>query len=705
MRFVPALLGHAVLGGLVVVPAAAAFGQTAAPFTIEDVLSAPFPSALAAARTKPRVAWVFNERGVRNVWMAEGPEYKGRTLTTYTADDGEETTDLAFTADGEFLVFARGGAPNAKGELPNPTSRATPPESAIHLVSAVGGTPRRLAEGRSPVPSPTEPRVVFLVKGAVQSISLAADAKPEPLFAARGDLGSLVFSPDGKRLAFVSDRKDHAFVGVFDFDTKAIRWMDPSVDRDGEPAFSPDGGRLAFRRIASSQDLFTFGPRRTAEPWSIRVADAATGEGREVFRADPGKGSAFREMVADGQLLWAAGDRIVFPWEKTGWLQLYSVAAAGGAPTALTSGAFEVEYVSLSPRRTTVVFNSNEGDVDRRHIWAVPAAGGRPAAITTGQGIQWGPVTLADGALAFLRSSSRRPAHPAVKVGDEPAGRELAPGSIPPAFPEKALVEPEAVTVTATDGTPIHAQLFKPADLKPNERRPAVVFFHGGSRRQMLLGFHYMDYYHNAYALNQYLARRGYVVLSVNYRSGIGYGMEFREAVDYGAHGASEFADVLGAGLYLRSRPDVDPRRIGLWGGSYGGYLTALGLARASDLFAAGVDVHGVHDWNVVIKNFAPTYDPEKDRDVARRAFESSPMASVKTWRSPVLLVHGDDDRNVPFSESVTLADALRKQGVAFEQLVFPDEVHDLLRYATWLRTYTATADFLDRRLQPKEGR
>jgi dipeptidyl aminopeptidase/acylaminoacyl peptidase len=221
----------------------------------------------------------------------------------------------------------------------------------------------------------------------------------------------------------------------------------------------------------------------------------------------------------------------------------------------------------------------------------------------------------------------------------------------------------------------------------------------------MLLGFHYREDYHHAYALNQYLARRGYLVLSVNYRSGIGYGMEFREAIDYGAHGASEFADVLGAGLYLRSRPDVDPARIGLWGGSYGGYLTALGLSRASDLFAAGVDVHGVHDWNVVIRNFAPTYDPEKDRDFARRAFESSPLASVKTWRSPVLLVHGDDDRNVPFSETVTLAEALRKQGVLFEQLVFPDEVHGFLRHASWMESYAATADFLDRSLKRGEGR
>jgi dipeptidyl aminopeptidase/acylaminoacyl peptidase len=228
-----------------------------------------------------------------------------------------------------------------------------------------------------------------------------------------------------------------------------------------------------------------------------------------------------------------------------------------------------------------------------------------------------------------------------------------------------------------------------------------MIFFHGGSRRQMLLGFHYMDYYHNAYAMNQYLANLGYIVLAVNYRSGIGYGLNFREAINYGATGASEYNDVVGAGLYLRSRPDVDPKHIGLWGGSYGGYLTALGLARASDLFAVGVDFHGVHDWNNAISNFVKAYDPGKDVNAARIAFESSPMYSISTWKSPVLLIHGDDDRNVPFHETVILVEALRKQGVPFEQLVFPDEIHGFLTYKRWLEAYSATAKFLDKYLKP----
>jgi dipeptidyl aminopeptidase/acylaminoacyl peptidase len=328
----------------------------------------------------------------------------------------------------------------------------------------------------------------------------------------------------------------------------------------------------------------------------------------------------------------------------------------------------------------------------------VPVTGGRAVQITK-EGLEWAPAQTGEGgAIVFLHSDTRNPARAAVLTGN--GVRDLAPDSIPASFPATSLVEPQPIVISGADGMQIHCQLFLPPDAKPGEKHPAAIFFHGGSRRQMLLGWHYMDYYNHAYAMNQYLASRGYVVLAVNYRSGIGYGLNFREALNYGATGASEFNDVLGAGLYLRSRPDVDAHKIASWGGSYGGYLTALALARASDLFAVGVDFHGVHNWNNTIRNFVPAYDPSKDESAARLAYESSPMASVSTWRSPVLLIHGDDDRNVPFDETVRLVEALRKQGVEFEQLIFPDEIHGFLTHRRWLQAYEASARFLDAHLK-----
>ena len=666
------------------------------PFTLEQVTSAPFPSDLVASATGGKVAWQLNARGVRNLWVAAPPDYRGRQITNYTEDDGLEISQVQWTPDARAVVYVRGGDFEMGRENPNPRSNPAGVEQVIWIVPADGGAPKKLAEGHSPAISPKGDRIAFIQKDEIWMVPLDGAEKPVQAMHARGKANSLRWSPDGTKLAFVSSRRDHSLIGVFDPAVKTLRYLDPGVDRDFNPAWSADSRQIAFLRVPVSHEVF--GPERTGEPWSIRVADVTTGEGHQVWRAQQGRGSVFHGIVAENQLLWA-GDRIVFPWEQTGWLHLYSLAVGGGAAIELTPGGFEVEDVTFSRNTREIVFSSNQGDIDRRHLWRVAIDRPGPTRVSSGQGLEWSPVVTSDlGDIAYLHSDFREPARAAIV--SPTVSKDLAPDTIPADFPAAQLVPPQQVTISAADGMQIHAQLFLPRNLPTGQRRPAVVFFHGGSRRQMLLGWHYMYYYNNAYAMNQYLASQGYIVLSVNYRSGIGYGLDFREALNYGARGASEFNDVLGAGLYLRNRPDVDPARIGVWGGSYGGYLTALALARASDLFAAGVDFHGVHDWNVVIGNFDSSYDPQKQQEAARIAFESSPMASVKTWRSPVLLIHGDDDRNVPFSETVTVAGALRKQGVEFDELVFPDEVHDFLLYAHWVEAYRASAEFLRRKLK-----
>jgi dipeptidyl aminopeptidase/acylaminoacyl peptidase len=669
--------------------------------TLEQILSAPFPSELLASPSGGKLAWVQNDRGVRNVWVAQPPDYSGRPVTRYDKDDGQAIAGLQWTADAKTVVYVRGGGGNNRGEIPNPTSDPQGAEQAVWSVAADGGSaPVKISLGSGATVSPRGDGVAFVRGGKIFWSALGGKTgEVQSWVQARGAAGSLRWSPDGSKLAFVSQRGDHNFIGVYDVATKALRWIAPSVDEDSDPVWSQDGRRLAFLRAPASTRITLFHSNREAQPWSILVADVATGQAKTVWQAREGRGSAFHEMVAENQLLWGAGDRIVFPWEGDGWLHLYSVPAQGGEATLLTPGDFEIENVILTPDRRQAIFNSNQDDIDRRHLWRVDVAGGRPVAITRGKGIEWMPAVASDGkTLAWFRAGAQRPAEAVIASGSG-APRPLAPGSLPADYPESALVEPEPVVFSAADGMPIHGQLFVPRGIPAGERRPAVLFLHGGSHRQMLLGWNYSPYYNNAYGMNQYLASRGYLVLSVNYRSGIGYGMEFREALSQGAGGASEFNDVLGAGLYLRTRPDVDPQRIGLWGGSYGGYLTALGLAKASHLFAAGVDFHGVHDWNTGIRNFIPTYDPLERPEEARLAFESSPMAWLDTWRSPVLVIHGDDDRNVSFNETVKLVEALRERKVEVEQLVFPDEIHSFLTWSSWVAAYRATADFFDRKL------
>ncbi len=661
--------------------------------TIDNLMSPAFPTNMVVSADGNRIAWIFNQQGVRNVYGAEAPDFSTRKLTNYTTEDGLDLTSLTF-ANSDLLVFVKGGAANRQGEAPNPRSLQENFDQNIWSLRWTGES-KKIGKGSYPKPSPDGSKIAYLSGGQVYLASSDGSSEGKNAFHIRGSQHSIRWSPDGKQLVFVSNRADHSFVGIFDLKTAAVKFLDTSFDHDTNPVWSPDGKRVAYIRAPNLQNAYPFFSIREGQPWSIRASDLASGTSRELWRALPGKGSVlFRDVPNVDNLLFWIGDKIAFPWERTGWIHLYSIDEQGGKATELTTGDGEIEHVSLSRDGKSFLTVSNITDIDRRHIWRI-TIDGKAQQLTKGRGIEFNEAETSQG-IACLRSDPVMVAWPYL-FSTNGQMRMLAPELFPKNYPKNLLVTPEAIQITASDGMKVPGQLFVPKNLKAGEKHPAVIFLHGGSRRQMLLGFNYGQYYHNAYSMNQYLASLGYIVLSLNYRSGIGYGLDFREALNYGADGATEYNDVVGAGKYLQQRQDVDSKRVGLWGGSYGGYLTAHGLARNSDMFACGVDIHGVHDWNPVIKNFVPAYDPLRLPEISKKAFESSPMYFVKGWRSPVLLIHGDDDRNVPFSESVTLVEALRKQNVYFEQIIYPDEVHFFLLHSSWVDTYKAGAAFFER--------
>ena len=570
----------------------------------------------------------------------------------------------------------------AEGNLaPDPTMAADEPKVTIWTVTLDGGQPVKVDEGDAPALS-ARGVLAYVKDKQVWTASLDGKAKPERLFFDRGRDGELAWSPDGSRLAFVSDRKDHAFVGVYAAKDRPLDYLAPSTSKDLSPRWSPDGNRIAFVRVqgdgGAPEPILT----DTPQPWSIWVADVASGAGRPAWRSSNTKEGSFPRVEGGANLNWAAGDRLVFLSEADGWPHLYSVPATGGrGRLLLTPGAYQVEHLTLTRDRRTIIYDANTGetpgDGDRRHLFRVPVDRAAPVAITTGEGIEWTARPSGDDRIAFIATGARRAAG---RRGGGPGGwRTPSAGRRrrAHAFPRSQLVAPKPVTFTAADGLTVHGQLFQ----RPGGGdKPGVIFVHGGPPRQMLLGWHYMEYYSNAYAVNQYLATHGYTVLSVNYRLGVGYGRAYQHPAHAGLAGAAEYQDVLAGARFLQKTPGVDPKRIGIWGGSYGGYLTGLALARDSETFKAGVDFHGVHDWSRLLAqelgDGQARYE-RGDRDEAMAvAWKSSPDADVATWTSPVLLIQGDDDRNVPFQQTVDLARRLQAQHTPFEELVIPNEIH-----------------------------
>ena len=690
-------------------------------FTMRQVLDYPFINEIAANAGGGHIAFVRILKGVRNVWVVDAPAYAPRQVTHYTEDDGQEITQLTFSPDGKILLYVRGGDHDANwpasGELaPDPDSALDQPKITIWRAALDGGQPVKIAEGDAPKLS-SRGQLAYIADHAVWNVALDGKGKPVKLFFDRGKDSDLEWSPDGGALAFVSHRDDHALIGLYRLNGKFLSWLAPSTDKASSPRWSPDGKRIAFVRRPGDggppKPLLT----QTPDPWSIWTADVATGEGHLVWQSPETLLGSYPETEGQANLHWAAGNRLVFLSDLDNWAHLYSVAADGtGKPMLLTQGAFMVENVAVSRDGRFVIYSANTGaaknDGERRHIFRVPVDQAQSIAVTAGEGIEIKPVLADDAHVAFISAGAKTPHGIGFAESAGKGRRELATGGLPDDFPRDALTVPKAVTFKAADGLTIHGDLFDNGDSLV--AKPAVIFVHGGPSRQMLLGWHYMDYYANGYAVNQYLAAHGFVVLSINYRLGIGYEHSFHYPSHAGPQGAAEYQDVQAGAKFLQAQKSVDGKRIGIWGGSYGGYLTGLALARNSDVFKAGVDLMGVHDMSRTLsEGFNPTaslamqigrYEKGDLEKALKVAFESSPVADVAHWKSPVLLIQGDDDRNVQFQQTVDLAARLRAHHVTYEELVLPNEIHSFLRWSSWMKADEATAAFLAKELRSVEN-
>jgi dipeptidyl aminopeptidase/acylaminoacyl peptidase len=674
-------------------------------FTMEQISSFPFPSELVTSSEGNKMAWAMNEKGLRNVYVAQAPDFNPRKITDFNEDNGQEISSLQFSEDGNFLICVRGGEHGSNWDYNlgiNPSQERFMPKVEIWKVSFMGGSAEMLAEGDEPVVSPDNQTIAFVKNKQVWTVS--NDKKPEQLFEVKGAVGSLSWSPDGKLLLFNVNRTSHSLIGIYDLAGQTIRYLSPSFSRDSSPKWSPEGNKVAFIRRPGGKGEPQPILEQRHNPWEIWVADVATGNGNMRWKAGETLRGSISTTHGGANLNWGADNTLIYLSYEDGWPHLYAMNADSGPSRQLTKGEFMVEHVRLGPDKRSIVFSANTGpdveDIDRRHIGSVFIQGGDMELITRGSGIEAMPAVLSDNRhIAYFSSTAMRPLLPAIMDRENSVEKLIGKNFLPSDFPQQ-LVTPKQVVFKSPDGLTIHGQLFE-KEGGPS-KKPAIVFVHGGPQRQMLLGWHYGDYYSNTYAVNQYLADLGFVVLAVNFRLGIGYGYEFHKPARTYWQGAEEYLDVKAAGDYLAELPQVDNKRIGIYGGSYGGYLTAMALAKDSDLFSVGVDIHGVHELSSRLEmpdGFEKAPDFEKAQ---RTAFFSSPLAYLDTWTSPVLFIHGDDDRNVQVSQTTDLIRRFEERKLPFEYLIIPDDSHHWMRFSNLVKVNQATADFLKKHLKPE---
>lgn len=666
-------------------------------YTLEQIYSTPYLGDLV---TNPKTSDIIinvNHQGARNLYLLSAPDYKAKKITNFDKDQGQELTGISISTDGTWAVFVRGGdhGANTPPRPLNPTSSVQNGHIAVYSVNLKTLTVKMLDDGDYPLIQPNGKQVVYIgSKGQVKTVMIDGSDKPRNLFYDKGLSRALEWSPDGKKLLFASRRVDYSFIGVYELGAEAIKWIAPSFHKDDFPTWSPDGKKIAFvRREAEAMGRDSLRVLSDSK-WQAIIYNLENDKEEEVYRS-----SNKLRVSYPRSLNWINASDIIYSSYEDGWPHLYSINPISKKSKLLTKGDYEVSDVSYSPDGNSVAFCANyapnKEDVDRRQLGLIDLKSGVVKFLTKDDNICSSTAFIDNGkSVAFLNSTSIRPILPAViSTTGRPAAKLLST-TLLSGFNYNDLVVPEHIRYNAADGKEVYGQLFKPKNLKG--KVPAIVYIHGGPRRQMLLGWNHRDYYFYDYALNQYLASRGYVVLSINYRSGTGYGYAFQNAprITRSRNGHAEYDDILAGGKWLQEQSFVDSAKIGVYGGSHGGYLTAMALAKNSDIFKVGVDIHGVH---------MRLRDPEPISSLSKTqlaALYASPSFWVDGWKSPVLLIHGDDDQNVPFQHSVDLYNRLSKRNVEVEKIIIPDDTHHWMLFKNQLKVKSATYEFLDKHLK-----
>jgi dipeptidyl aminopeptidase/acylaminoacyl peptidase len=391
----------------------------------------------------------------------------------------------------------------------------------------------------------------------------------------------------------------------------------------------------------------------------------------------------FNELgwLRDNETLWLLS-------EESGASQLYTLSTRTGALRRLTpEGKYEVSLPVLSWDGRYLYYTANKDHPGKYDLWRVEAATARAEQLTRmGGGFTQGVLSPDESRVLFLGSSIARPNEVYVQAARTGAEARPVTRTRTPLFLAQDWTIPEIVPVPSTHGAgEIYARIYTPKDYDPARKYPAAVFVHGaGYLQEVTYGW---SSYFREFMFSTLLTRHGYVVLDMDYRASAGYGRDWRTAI-YRQMGYPELEDLQDGVAWIAQHKNVDPARVGVWGGSYGGFLTYMALFRQPDLFAAGAALRPVSDWAHYNDEYTsnilnrPEIDPE--------AYEkSSPIEYAAGLQKPLLICDGMQDANVFFQDNVRLVQRLielKKEN--FEIAIYPVEDHGFVQPTSWLDEY-----------------
>jgi dipeptidyl aminopeptidase/acylaminoacyl peptidase len=512
------------------------------------------------------------------------------------------------------------------------------------------------------------------------------------------------YTEDIPARTFVGDAQDKRLLAVMNVQTGKTQWADASFAgrreaRWGMPQLSTTGAiAVSHVRAGDNKDrwLVTVDP----ESGKTHVLDTLHDDAwvRELGGFGPNDPSF--GWMPDQKHLW-------FLSERDGWMQLYSLDASADASSAkqLTSGKFEIDAVSLSADKRTFYITSNESHPGERQMYAMPVDGGARTKLTSMVGSNVGDVSPDESTLGLVYSYSTKP--PEVYVMPNRAGAEAKAITTSPTEEWRSFkwIDPQLVTYKTRDGVDVYARLYTPEMIgaRRDPSAPAVVFVHGAGYLQNAHKYWSAGYYHE-YMFNNLLAARGYVVLDPDYRASAGYGRDWRTAI-YRHMGGKDLDDVVDGAAFLVRTQKVNAKHIGVYGGSYGGFITLMALFTSPDTFAAGAALRPVTDWSHYNHGYTSNIlnDPQDDAEAYRK---SSPIYFADGLKSALLICHGMVDTNVLFQDTVRLVQRLielRKENWSIAP--FPVENHGFEEETSWADEYKRILKLFEDNLKTHDAR